>query len=652
MNTKNFELIEKWLLASIIVLLPILFIPAFQNPFNTPKLIVAAVLTGLVLIVKGIKKIATKNPSVTFGTFDIPVLFFAGSFVISSIVATPNKMEAFWLPGVTSFVVIGAILYFIVNQVKDTEKKFFSQVLLISGGIFSFLSLFSVIGIFKGITALPQIMRIDGFNLSGSVLSGAIFLAVLIPLGIEHVRARHSMQTRALYGICLSVITLTLVALIGTLFTTAKIVLPGFGFSWIVATEALKNNAVFGVGPGNYLSAFSRFLPTAYNLTDLWSTRFANGQDFFLTMITENGLLGAAAIGLVIYGAVTTFRKSRRGQDTIFYAISLITLVLLMAAFPVTPVILVLLFILMALNSKGHSVHFGVEGEEGPAYLRIPMAIIWIPTFAVLGFLFLQLVNFTRAESYFNTALTYLGKNQGKESYETMQKAINIAPYVDRYHLTYAQLNLALANAVAQKKELTTEDRNTIGQLVQQAIREAKSAVALNPARSTYWETLAAIYRSVIPLAKDADQFAIQSYIQAIALDPTNPNLRVALGGIFYNAKRYDDAIDIYKLAVVAHPKHSNSLYNLAIAYREAGQYDKAVERLTQLLTIVAKDSEDYKLVTKELENVKSKQPKKETTEQTQNLNTPETKQTVLEPKIELPTDATPPATQAPAANQ
>jgi cytochrome c-type biogenesis protein CcmH/NrfG len=211
---------------------------------------------------------------------------------------------------------------------------------------------------------------------------------------------------------------------------------------------------------------------------------------------------------------------------------------------------------------------------------------------------------------------------------------------------------LALANAVAQKKEFIIEDRNIIGQLVQQAIREAKSAVALNPTRSTYWETLAAIYRSVIPLAKDADQFAIQSYIQAIALDPTNPNLRVALGGIFYNAKRYDDAIDIYKLAVVAHPKHSNSLYNLAIAYREAGQYDKAVERLTQLQTIVAKDSEDYKLVAKELENVKSKQPKKETTEQTQNLTTPDTKQNVLEPKIELPTDATPPATQAPAANQ
>lgn len=644
MNTKNFELIEKWILAAIIIFFPIVFLPIFQNPFNTPKIIFLSVLTGLLLVVKGVKKIVTKNPSVTFGTFDIAALFLVISFVLSSVLATPNKMEAFWLPGITSFVVVGAILYFIINQLKDTEKKFVSEMLLVSGGVFSFFSLLSLLGIFKSITALPQIMRIDGFNLSGSILSAAIFLAILLPIGVEHIRGRHSMQKRAIFGVCLAIITLTLVASVGALFTSAKIVLPGFGVSWVVATEALKNNAVLGVGPGNYLSAFSRFLPLSYNLTDLWATRFANGQDFFLTMITENGLLGAAAIGVLVYAAITMFRKSR-GHDGMFYAASLVGLIVLLALYPVTPTIVIVLFILMAINSKGHSVHFGVEGEEGPSYLRIPMAIIWIPTFLLLGFLSLKLVSFVSAEYNFNTALNFLAKNQGKESYDTMQKSINTAPYVDRYHLTYAQLNLALANAVAQKKDLTTDDRNTIGQLVQQSIREAKSAVALNPDRAAYWETLASIYKSVIPLAKDADQFAVQSYSQAISLDPTNPNLRVALGGIFYSAKRYDDAIDIYKLAVVAHPKHANSRYNLAIAYREAGQTDKAIEQLTQLQGLVAKDSEDYKLVSKEIDNLKSKQPAKTTTDSTQNLTAPQTEQTSLEPKIELPKDATPPAT-------
>lgn len=362
-------------------------------------------------------------------------------------------------------------------------------------------------------------------------------------------------------------------------------------------------------------------------------------------MITENGLLGAAAIGVLIYATVAMFKKSR-GHDTKFYAVSLLLLVVLLALFPITPTIITVLFVLMAINSKGHSVNFGVESEEGPAYLRIPVAIIWIPIFVLLGFLSLKLVSFVSAEYNFNTSLGYLAKNQGKESYDTMQKSINTAPYVDRFHLTYAQLNLALANAVAQKKDLTTEDRNTIGQLVQQSIREAKSAVALNPDRSSYWETLASIYKSVIPLAKDADQFAIQSYSQAISLDPTNPNLRVSLGGIFYSAKRYDDAIDIYKLAVVAHPKHANSRYNLAIAYREAGQTDKAIEQLTQLQSIVTKDSEDYKLVTKEIDNLKSKQPAK-VTDSTTNLTVPQTDQKQLDPKIELPTDATPPATPA-----
>lgn len=218
------------------------------------------------------KKIVSKNPSITFGSFDVAAVFFALSFVTSSVLATPNKMEAFWLPGTASFVVIGMLVYFIINQLKDTEKKFASEILLISGGVFSFFSLISLVGIFKSITSLPQIMRIDGFNLSGSILSSAIFLAVLLPIGIEHIRSRHSMQRRALFGVCLALIALTLVASIGSLLTSAKIVLPGFS-SWVVATEALKNNALFGVGPGNYLSAFSRFLPLSYNLGDLWATR-------------------------------------------------------------------------------------------------------------------------------------------------------------------------------------------------------------------------------------------------------------------------------------------------------------------------------------------------------------------------------------------
>ncbi len=102
--------------------------------------------------------------------------------------------------------------------------------------------------------------------------------------------------------------------------------------------------------------------------------------------------------------------------------------------------------------------------------------------------------------------------------------------------------------------------------------------LALNPPRSGNWELLADTYRAIIPLAEGSDQFAIQSYNQAIALDPINPNLRIKLGGVFFALGDYDSAIEAFRTAVLAKPDLANSHFNLAVAYREVGEIDKAVE--------------------------------------------------------------------------
>ncbi len=125
--------------------------------------------------------------------------------------------------------------------------------------------------------------------------------------------------------------------------------------------------------------------------------------------------------------------------------------------------------------------------------------------------------------------------------------------------------------------------------------------------RSGNWAALAGIYRAVIPLAKGADQFAVQTYAQAITLDPLNPNTRLSLGGIFYGLKRYEEAIDVFKLTVSVKPDLANSHYNLAIAYRDNSQYDKATGELSAALTLVAKDSADYNAIKKEMDE-RSKQ--------------------------------------------
>ena len=128
-----------------------------------------------------------------------------------------------------------------------------------------------------------------------------------------------------------------------------------------------------------------------------------------------------------------------------------------------------------------------------------------------------------------------------------------------------------------------------------------------------------------------------------MALDPTNPNLRIALGGVYYALGRYDDAIDAFKLAVLAKPDLANAHYNLAIAYREKKNYDQAIAEMNTVLGLVQKDSADYKLAQSTLEDLKKNQSTK--TSGGENLTAPQpVPESNVKPPIALPKEATPPA--------
>jgi tetratricopeptide (TPR) repeat protein len=429
--------------------------------------------------------------------------------------------------------------------------------------------------------------------------------------------------------------------------------LPTLSTSWVVATESLKLKPFTGVGAGNYLSAFSRFIPITYNASNQWSTRFSNASNFYLTTIAETGLLGLASIVVLIIAFYKTAKKSF-SDGAFFEYLPAISMLVAFALFPGTPVLIVFFFITLALSGRTHIVHMftppheeasaSTEGKFATFATAVPLILISIFALFLVG-------REVKAEVLYQKALNAVSAQDGKLAYDTLQNAINTSPYNDRMHLTYSQLNLLLANALTQKKTLSEEEKNTISQLVQQAVREGRAAVALNVDRSGNWVNLGSIYRAVIPLAKGADQFALQTYSQAIVLDPINPNIRVALGGVYYGLKRYEEAIDVFRLATSAKPDFANAHYNLAIAYRDNGQYDKALSELTGVLSLVQKDSVDYQAVQKEIENVKSKAPQKAPAPvQTDNL-TPPTKieeDKKLQEKIALPNEATPAAVVSP----
>jgi tetratricopeptide (TPR) repeat protein len=392
---------------------------------------------------------------------------------------------------------------------------------------------------------------------------------------------------------------------------------------------------LWGVGSGNYITAFNLYRPVSYNSTDLWQVRFTTASNFLFTMVTEVGFAGLIALVALIFALYKNLTEVRFGN---LEEISVVAFVAMLAFLPASPVLIFPLFTLLAINSKSENRKFEIEIPT-----RVPSAIVGAFLIILIAVFDVYAYKYATAEATFKVALDSLAKNDASLTYQTMQKAINQNPYVDRYHASLAQVDMAIASSLASKKDITDTDRQTITQLVQGAIAEGKNTVTLNAQRSGNWEVLAQIYRSIMPFAQGADQFAVQTFTQAVSLDPTNPNLRISLGGVYFSLKKYDEAIDSFKLAILAKPDLANAHYNLAITYREKKDYDNAISEMNSVLSLVAKDSQDYALAQSTLDELKKNKP----AGNSENLTAPQTlEKTNVKPPIELPQDSTPPSGQ------
>src|SRR3989304_7148869 len=449
--------LEKYILYGGVFLLPIALLPISPNLFTPGRLAVLTLGISLMLLIKALKVILSGKLEFHVGNLDFPLLLLAFSYLLSAILRTPNKMEAYLLPGTATAFVGGALLYYLINQVGASEKKALLTILLAASSIFALILLLGVSGTLSSLSGLPAAVRSAGFTPDGGYLPAAIFLGALLPLGISEFLREKAMLKK---GIAIIFIILTGLALSASIYQ----MLPGkpfsprfpsFGVTWNVAVDSLKQSPVLGIGPGNYITAFSRFKPISYNATDLWPVRFATGRDFYLTALTEVGMLGFAALFILLLAVARIVRREMKEGNPVSLrsypqTISLCLIIFLMAAFPVTILVSILLFILLSLFAKTThtSLNLTSVGVSG-ASSRLPSLIVSLPI--IVGVLLLEFYMGRAfiAEYTFKQGVDALTRNEGQKTYDKVRRAITLNPYVDRYHSTFSQVNLAIARNLA-----------------------------------------------------------------------------------------------------------------------------------------------------------------------------------------------------------
>ncbi|MBI4999897.1 hypothetical protein HZB97_03970, partial [Candidatus Gottesmanbacteria bacterium] len=224
------------------------------------------------------------------------------------------------------------------------------------------------------------------------------------------------------------------------------------------------------------------------------------------------------------------------------------------------------------------------------------------PTLAIAcGLILFLLLPYFRAELSYQQSLDALSQNQPQAAYQKNLSAIQFFPYKDSYHLTLSQISLAWANALSQNSPLSTEQKTLVGQLLGQAINQAKLAVTLAPNKASHWENLGIIYKNLIGVAQDADRWSLAAFNSASGLNPASPILQLEIGGVYFTQKDYEKAERFFQNSLFLKKDYSNGFYNLALSQHAQGKLNQAKESLKQTISLTTPGSTDFQNAQKQL---------------------------------------------------
>lgn len=649
MATKILNKASDILLVILIFSLPLFFAPFLTDSFELGKQVLLLVFSFLLFSVWTAKSIISKKISWKKGPFLLPVFLLFLSFLFSTIINSPNKTNSFAAPVGSGAVLLLLIAYFLLHSLAKQKYVLFS--ILGSAVVTALISLVLVLGKFSFPLNFPSLnlALTQAWNPTGSLVSQAVFLLAAATAGFglifEEIKKKNLPFIAGLAVanvLILSGLGMSLHLLTGS----AKTILLPQSTAWVIALESLKTGrtAFFGLGPGQFVNAFTSLKPLFFNQSEYWNLRFGSSSNWYFQLLTEVGLVGLFVYLFldwkILKSGLRLLRqvKSSPTELAVFLALFLVGIIQFFV--PLNFYLFSLFFLLLALidieKTESSEVDLGPLGKLSFLIFVIPFAL-WVGLLFFAGKL--SLANF-----YFSNSLKAASQNDGAKAYNLQIKAIQTDPSSTTYRIAYSQINLALANSLAAKKDLTDNERSTISQLVQQSIREAKAAVTVNPGSVASWENLAAIYRSLINFAQGADQWAVAAYQQAINTEPANPRLRIDLGGLYYGQQRFDEAIQLFSQAASLKPDLANAHYNLANAFREKGDLLNAKREYETTQTLVKIDSDDYQKVTAELEEVKKRlaptpTPIKKEALSPETLSTPPSPAPGIKPPLELPNE-------------
>lgn len=370
--------------------------------------------------------------------------------------------------------------------------------------------------------------------------------------------------------------------------------------SFSTSLGAIKESPLFGVGIGNFSYVYSKFKPDYILKTSNWQARFDRSGNHLSELLATTGLLGFLSY-IVMLGMFVIvfyfFLSATRGKDkkektenvsdvnrtnpqvigAIILFVAFVNLLVsqifyyqnitLAFCFWLT---LGLLAAMWAQKSKDKSFSFKSFPEVG---LVCSVAfLVLLVGFAVA--LFVMERNY-RADVYYREYLV-----NPQQNFTKLEKASQLASNQSVYHLA---LSSAYLQKLKEEAAKTSPDKQLALSLMDKAGKAIKMALRASPKQVVTQEAASLIYSNFIGLDKDALNLTVQSFNEAMRLEPKNPALLTELGKIrLFNGEK-DEARNIFNKAIAMKSDYVDAVFQLALLDEEGGKIKEAEQRLESL---------------------------------------------------------------------
>ncbi len=376
---------------------------------------------------------------------------------------------------------------------------------------------------------------------------------------------------------------------------------PSFPATMDIVRNVYAENAVLGVGPNGFVSAWRLYKDQSINDTIFWASDFTGGYSFVLTAFANTGVLGALLwiifIGLLLYAGVRMLFMTVHADATWYFigcssfVASLYLWGMTFLYIPNTTVLLLAAFF-TSVFACAYSVltpvkklKFSVAQHKGATVLLVGVVmLVIIGSVSALYGLFKDYASVL----IFNNATTALvtGDMSVDEVEDQIRRAYSVSEK-DVYMRQLVEYQLLKLNSLLAVEEPSQVEQNRFAEAAGEGIRAGMLAVNRNPTDPLNWSYLGAVYAVLAGTGlEQAVGLANEMYTEAVRLNPKNPlygllkaRLASQVGDLETARSRVNDAISLKG-------NYTDALFFLTQIDIAEGRVDDALRTTRSIVTM------------------------------------------------------------------